>query len=254
MATQMATHQIVGVFPPTTSVYRISILGVEPFAPPPWDRVGDNRFDDPRGTFRVIYCASEPAGSYGETLARYRRSPTLLALMRAVNDDDESFDEAVDGFVDPADEARGVIPFDWRFKRQIGATILDHRLVFADIVHPETIAHLRTVTAPVVSSLGLKDFDLSTIFSSERIITQECAGYIHGIRDDIGEPIFAGIKYPSRLNESWTCWAIFDDRLIHRQQFLETTIDLDDHGFQEAARLLDLSIEAVRGHGNFIRP
>lgn len=176
--------------------------------------------------------------------------------MREVDDEDESLEDALDGLIDPSDERRGIIPFDWRFKREIGATILDPSLEFAEIVNADTIAYLRTELSPMTDELRLNDFDLSSIFSTERDITQHAARSIYDMCHDDGTPRFAGIAYPSRLNPAWTCWALFDDRVHgrHQPQFLETTIDIHDPGFREAARLLDLSFEAVRGHGNFIKP
>jgi len=239
---------------PDDLIHQITKLGVDPFAPAPWEYVGNNRYDDPERKFRVIYCASERAAAFGETLARFRRSLRLLELMRAIDDDGESIEEALGGLLDLDDERRGVVPVDWRFKRQIGSTILDPSLRFAAIAEPESVAHLRSALAPVVDMVGLADFDLGAVFSAERIITQHCARYIYDLRNEQGDPLFAGISYPSRINSHWTCWAIFDDRLIHTPRMLETTIDPQDPGFVEAARLLELSVEVVRGHGTYIRP
>ncbi len=249
----MTELPIASVDAPSTPVYRVSRIGAEPFGPPPWDKAGANRFDDPERSYRVIYVASNRAGAFGESLARYRRSLSLLALMQGV-EDDEPLDQALAALLDPADERRGVVPFDWRFRRQIGATILDPPLVFADILDAGTISHLRVITAPVSATIGIRDFDLSTVLGPERAITQACAQYIHSLHDEQGTPRFAGIRYRSRLNDRWTCWAIFDDRLVHTPQRLETTINLDDADFLAAAHLLDLSIESVRGQGEFVRP
>ncbi len=242
------------VSPPVDPVYRITRLNVDPFDPAPWDYAGSNRFDDPEGTFRVVYCASERAAAFGETLARYRRSMTLLALMREIEDDEESLEDALEGLLDPLDEQRGVVPADWRFKRQIGKTVLSSSLRFAAIAEPESVAYLRSALAPVARSVGLVDFDLGTVFGSGRDITQYCARHIYELYDDHGAPLFAGICYPSRINVHWTCWAVFHDRLIHSPGMTETTIDPQDQGFLEAAKLLELSVEAVRGHRAFIRP
>jgi hypothetical protein len=254
VAHRYTTHVIRAVSAPVGPVYRITKLGVDPFEPAPWDHVGNNRFDDPRGDFRVVYCATERAAAFGETLARYRRSMSLLALMKNVVDDEESIEEALGGLVDPSDERRGVVPADWRFKRQMGSTVLDASLEFAAIAEPESVAHLRSALAPIATMVGLADFDLSAIFSSERNLTQHCARYIYDLHNGQGVPLFAGIRYPSRMNSHWTCWAIFEDRLIHTPRMLETTIDPQDPGFLEAARLLELSVETVRGHGTYITP
>jgi hypothetical protein len=115
-----------------------------------------------------VYCASEAAGAFGETLAGYRRSLSLLTLMRAVVDDDEPLEQAVLGLLDPTDERRGVVPADWRFKRQLASTVLEPSLAFADITAAESVAVLRDELAAVASAHGLDDFDLSTVLSSGR--------------------------------------------------------------------------------------
>lgn len=253
VAGRATTHMVQSVTAPTTPVFRITRLGIDPFEPALWEYSGNNRFDDPNQQFRVIYCASSRAAAFGETLARYRRSMKLLALMQEVEDDEESLEDALGGLLDPEDEGRGVVPVDWRFKRQVGSTLLDPSLRFAAIAEPESVAYLRSALAPVATMLNLADFDLSTVFSRERLITQHCARHLYELRDGSGSPLFAGISYPSRINPHWTCWAIFDDRLIHAPVMTETTIDPHDPGFLEAVRLLDLSIEAVRGQGTYIR-
>lgn len=254
----LTSHAIKSIPAPDRLVFRISRLGANPFIPPPWEYVGGNRFDDPNREFRVIYCASERAATFGETLARFRRSMTLLALMTEVDDEEESIEEALGELIDPKDERRGVIPVDWRFKRQIGSTHLDPSLQFAAIAEPESLAHLRVALAPQLTMLALSDasidFDLGSIFTGDRRVTQHCARYIYDQRDDQGNARFAGIFYASRLNLHWGCWAIFADRLIHTPATVETTIDPHDSGFLEAARLLELSIETGHGQGAYIRP
>ena len=58
----------------------------------------------------------------------------------------------------------------------------------------------------------------------------------------------------SSMNEDWICWAVFADRLMHTQHSIETPLNLDGAGFREAARILDLGVEAVRGQERFIEP
>jgi len=246
------SNPLLSVPPAVEPVYRLTKLGSDPFGPAPWEFVGSNRFDDPDGQFRTIYCASARIGAFGETLAKFRRSLRLIALMQEVDDADESLEDALEGLLDPHDQRRGVIPAEWRFQRQIGVTLLHPTLVFADISVPQSIEHLRTALAPVAIRFGIPEIDLSTVLSADRPLTQHCARYIYDMRDESGTPRFAGLRYRSRLNWEWICWAVLDDRIQHEPQFHETTIDPGDPDFQEAARILGLSIETVRGHGTFI--
>jgi hypothetical protein len=228
-------------------------LGADPFDPPPWQYVGGNRFDDPDSGFRVIYCAAERAGAFGETLARFRRSLGLLALMTEV-ESDEPLPKGLEGLIDPSDPRRGVVPTEWRLERQLGTTLLSPELEFADIAAPENVERLRTVLAPLAHRHGLSDFDLSTVLSSSRDLTQPAARYVYEQTGDDGRPRFAGIRYPSRLNLDWTCWAVFADRMVHQPLTQEATIDPYDPALLEAARLLRLSIEIIRGGGHYISP
>lgn len=214
--------------------------------PSSWDRAHDdgtfgNRFDDPgadRGIpeterFRTIYCATQRVAAFGETIARYRPSLSLLKGLEEDVDDDE----------EPLNLESGVIPLDWRLSRNVGKTLLDPNLRFVDIAAGETIQHLRPVCAEAAIQLGLEDVDLSAVTSSRRLITQVAARYIHEQVDENGHPLYAGIRYVSRLNRDWECWALFDTRLHHTPEAIVEPIRADDPGLVEAARFLGLTIE-----------
>jgi hypothetical protein len=76
--------------------------GFDVFAPPDWayalpDGTFGNRFDDPAAErdmpeeehYRVVYyCATERAGAFGETIARFRPSVGLLAGLEQVKDEE----------------------------------------------------------------------------------------------------------------------------------------------------------------------
>lgn len=258
--------QLVAVPPPDTPVYRVA-RGADPFAPPPWEYADDdgtfgNRFDDPGALvgipeserFRTIYCATQRAAAFGETIARMRPSLELIAQLAAVDDvvDDEPLVETLRGVVDPEDPRRGLVPSDWRLRRRVGVTHLDPSLRFVDLAAPQTMTHLRTALAKRAAELGIDDIDLSTITSRQRRFSQDCARYIYEQVDEAGNPLYAGIRYPSRLNPDWECWAIFDTRMVHHPCPTET-IHPDDTGLVEAAELLGLTIESVR-KGDFLRP
>src|SRR5258708_33726634 len=54
-----------------------------PWQPPDWSLAGSdgtfgNRFDDPDGTYRVLYASSQRLGCYLETLARFRVDLTVV--------------------------------------------------------------------------------------------------------------------------------------------------------------------------------
>lgn len=223
----MAEPALVAVSPPAGPIYRIARGPNDPFAAPSWDYALQdgtfgNRFDDPTAAdgyppeqcFRVIYCASQRAAAFGETLARFRVSTALLGALGSI-DEEESIGQSVAGATDPDDVRRGLVPADWRMRRRIGETILSPSLRLVDIDAGESIEHLRHSLAPLARQLNLTTIDLSAMTSSNRHYTQCCARHIYEQRDQAGAPAFAGIRYLSRLNASWECWAIFENRMIH---------------------------------------
>ncbi len=236
--------QLVVVGPPRGPVFRVA-RGLDPFEPPDWRYVGGNRFDDPRcgeedvdttGCFRVLYAATQRAGAYGETIARYRTDFALLAGLDGIDDD-----EPPDPRLQP-----GVVPADYRLQRRLGKARLDARLRFVDIHAPETVQALRPVLAKVAHDLGLSDVDFSTIMGPHREITRHAALHIYEQRDANGHPLYSGIRYLSRLNPGWELWALFADRLIHTTAVPETIFP-DDQGLVEAALLLGVNVEIFDG-------
>ncbi|MBX6763700.1 MAG: RES domain-containing protein [Rubrobacteraceae bacterium] len=240
----MADAPLPAVRPPGL-VYRVA-RGLDVFAPPDWayalpDGTFGNRFDDPsadRGVpegerYRAIYCATERAGAFGETIARFRPSIELLAGLEAI-EDDEPLDPELRG---------GVVPEEWRLSRRVGSTRLASSLLFADLPAPETMRILREELAVVAKELGLEDLDLSAVTGPHRRLTQEAARYVYDLNDPSGQPIFAGIRYISRLNPTWELWAVFHDRMRHEPGEVAEPIRADDPGLVEAAAPLGLSVE-----------
>jgi len=260
--------RFVSVSPPPGGVYRLARGAANPFLPPKWERADvdgtfGNRFDDPSAEhgvppgsrFRTIYCATQRAAAFGETMARFRPSVALLAQLNAI-EDDEPLERALAGAVDPTDPHRGLVPADWRQRRRVGHTVLDPSLRFVDLAAGETMQYLRAALAPVAKQLGVADIDLSVVTGPQRRLTQEIARSIHDQRDRNGRPRFAGIRYLSRLNGEWECWAVFDDRMRHVAGCpgLPTSIPRDDADLIEVARQFNLTIEVNARRGNYLRP
>jgi hypothetical protein len=259
--------RLIAVHPPSSGIYRLARGPADPFSPPDWqfaleDGTFGNRFDDPAGrdhardsAFRTIYRATQRIATFGETIARFRPSLELISQLEAI-DDEEPVDQALSGAIDPDDPHRGLIPADWRMRRRVGHTHLDPELSFVDLAHAETMQYLRTALAPFATRLGIGDIDLSSLTSQQRRLTQQCARLIHDMPDEQGEFRFAGIRYPSRLNPDWECWAIFDDRIRHASGWpgFPTSIFPDDKDLMAAAKLFGLTIEVFSGQDHYIRP
>ena len=220
-------------------VFRIGRVP-DPLAPPDWryaqpDGTFGGRFDDPRGRrgvpssgrYRVLYLASHPSAAFAETVARFRPSLETTAQIGGHT-------------------GRGIISREWRAARRIGATVVFSELPCVDLEHADTLQALRPVLAPVAARLGVEDIDLGAMAGPQREVTQEAAWHIYQQRDVTGRPLFAGLRYVSRLNAHWECWAIFADRLRQRRLKVEL-ISADDPHLYEAARLLNLAVQTDRG-------
>jgi len=118
--------RLISVPPPANGLYRLAQGPADPFTPPEWDRAHEdgtfgNRFDDPtedegktaEERFRAIYCATQRVATFGETLARFRPSPSLISALDKINDD-EPLEASLSGALDPDDRRRGLIDADWR--------------------------------------------------------------------------------------------------------------------------------------------
>lgn len=242
--------ELVVVPPPATPVFRVA-HGPDPFAPRAWqhadpDGTFGNRFDDPGGRpdpigrrkiipqearFRVIYCATQRAGAFAETIARFRSDPELYLALQQIEDDDP---------LDPSLQG-GVVPVDWRIQRLLGITELDEALRFVDVVAPESRVHLTAVLAPLLKELGISDVDLSAITNKElRPFTQEVARYVYERVDEGGQSLYAGLRYISRHNPDWELWAVFHDRILHTPHLSESIFP-DDPGLLEACTRLGLA-------------
>ncbi len=83
-------------------------------------------------------------------------------------------------------------------------------------------------------SLGLDDLDVSGATTTRRALTQAIAGWAH----DNG---FQGIAYPSRLDATLTCWALFEGAIIEPVPPIRP-ITRDDPDLRAVAKLFGLIV------------
>jgi hypothetical protein len=190
--------------------------------------VGPNRFDAQDGSFNVLYFATTLDGCFGETLARLRPDPFLKAILQ---DDWREL-----GFMEV-----GSVAADWRHHRTAVRVVQEADLPFLDLDVLQTTEFLRVELALGLASLGVTDLDTSTLRSGDRRVTQLISSWAHNARQlESGEPRYAGIRYPSRLNSDWECWAIFDRVRLLPVELLPVTPEMPS--LQRVAKHFDLVV------------
>lgn len=157
-----------------------------------------NRFDSPDGSYSVLHFGSRPDVCFGETLARLRPKKELAAL---VEDEWSRM-----GVMRP-----GRLPRDWREKRSLGEVAIGDALPFIDIDSLDTHQYLRDKLSLGLSSLGYDDLDISAVRGSDRRLTQMISAWAYNTKDEDGQYRFSGLRYMSRLDDDWECWAVFSE-------------------------------------------
>lgn len=200
----------------------------DPWAWPDWsyaaaDGTFGNRYDDPVGSYRVLYASSQRVGAFLETLARFRPDLEVLAELDRIEGDDEP----------PA-----AVPRTWLGGRLIGeATVAGS---FVDVGDTASLAMLRTTLAAHAIHHGLDEIDAATVrLRAPRGFTQQVSRYVYE------EASFAGIRYRSRLGDDILNWAIFEPAPDGASPLVEMTsaaIEADDSDLRAALDLLGLAL------------
>lgn len=216
---------------PDGVLYRLG-RGPDPWAWPDWayasyDGTFGNRYDDPRGEYRVLYASSQRLGPFLETLARFRPDPAIVLAEIADDPRDETFRTA------PA----GIVPSSWLDARLLGTARCT--TTFADIGHAKSLACLRESLALLMVHHGLDELDAAAIRTqAPRRFTQEISRHIYEYTTTNGERAFQGIRYLSRLGDDIENWAIYEPAKI---DLIEVKgIRLDDPDFRQAMELFGL--------------
>jgi hypothetical protein len=191
-----------------------------------------NRFDSPDGGYGVLYFATTLDGCYGETLARFRPDPRVQAVA--------SQEWRERGFMDVGD-----VPADWRQRRvavrvEFVGTGMHDGAEFLDVESLETREELRTVLAPTLAAHGFRDLDVATVRGADRRVTRAISQWAYEQRGASGGRRFAGIRYLSRLESGWECWAVFGD--VGVQELQRRPILLTDEALKRVARAYKLKL------------
>ena len=170
---------------PAAPVHRLA-RRPDAWAWPDWAYAGNegtfgNRYDDPRGEYRVLYASTERVGAFVETLARFRPDPELVAALGEIDDDEPL--------------TSGLVPAEWLNDRAIGEADLSGD--FARVGAARSIAYLRAQLE--------QDLDASAI---RRHVPRTTTQAISRLVFDCGG--FAGVQYESRLGDDIHNWAVFE--------------------------------------------
>lgn len=119
---------------PDAPLYRLG-RQPDPWAWPDWsyaapDGTFGNRYDDPEGSYRVLYACSQRFGAFVETLARFRPDLEVLAELDRIEGDDEP---------------SAAVPRTWLDARVLGEATVEGR--FVDLGDTTSLATLRTALA-----------------------------------------------------------------------------------------------------------
>jgi hypothetical protein len=200
----------------------------DPWVWPDWsyaapDGTFGNRYDDPHGSYRVLYASSERVGAFLETLARFRPDLDVLAELDRIEGDDEP---------PPA------VPRTWLAGRLIGEATVEGR--FVDVGDTSSLATLRTALAASAIHHGLDDIDAATIrLHTPRAFTQQVSRFVYE------QGSFAGIRYRSRLGDNVLNWAVFESSPDGQDPLVATTsvaVAADDPDLRAALELLGLTL------------
>lgn len=218
---------------PPGDLYRVARTP-DPWEWPDWaysgpDGTFGNRYDDPRGEYRVLYASSQRLGALLETLARFRPDPAIVSAEILGDPRDAQFPTA----------PPGTVPARWLEARRLGTARCD--AAYADVGHTKSLAYLREVLAPLVIRYGVVELDAAAIrLHAPRRVTQEISRHVYECMTESGERAFQGIRYLSRLGDDVENWAICEPSTIDRIEV--TGIRVDDPDLIQAVELLRLEI------------
>lgn len=113
----------------------------------------------------------------------------------------------------------GSVSADWRVRRVKLKGIVETNLAVVNLMSPDTHQELNNRLASMLDDQGLNLIDVSSVTSMNRVLTRAIASQIYAEQAPTsGEPLYAGIRYLSKLGH-FDCWALFGDRFVVDEQF-----------------------------------
>jgi RES domain len=224
---------------PTGRLHRVA-RRPDAWAWPDWAYAGTdgtfgNRYDDPRGEYRVLYASSGRLAAFVEVLARFRPEP---AVVRELDRIELEPDERDDG------PQPGQLPRSWPAGRVVGSALADGP--YAAVGAARSLAYLRDRLGDRALHHGVDELDAAAIRAHvPRGFTQEVSRLVFECTDAGGEPQFDGIAYRSRLGDELENWAIYEPPSGEERLRQARSEPVDPHDRDLAAALQLLGIELV---------
>jgi hypothetical protein len=219
----------------------------DPFEPPPPpppiskdepDTDESRRWDAPNREFRVLYCATQEEGAFGEKLSSFRLEP---AVVRAI---DEFLVEEADDEFECDDLAGGLTKEDienlnWQLAwapRLGGAQAIDITASRSKLAASPGIARF-------VRAFGFPRLNRVALRTSRRGFTRRVAGYLHEMAtDEDGNLQVNGIRYESRLPPAWECWALWEPLPLDMSEAKVEKVTIDHRALRSAAAKLGVPL------------
>lgn len=185
-----------------------------------------NRFDSSSGKFGVCYLSTDPCGAYAETLDKFRPDPRM-----------EEFWETDDSM------AFGELPREWRDERVlVHGTAMNTAsrpfLDFVDVESRETRAVLDERLGRTLAEYGYSHITVPIVRGDDRRVTRAISEYLYNLDDDAGQHRYAGIRFLSKHDTNWECWAIFEGVNLERRS--TSPITLQDSDFKKVTKLFKI--------------
>ena len=173
----------------------------DPWRWTPWQYVkATGRWDDPTGTYRVLYVADSVYACLVEVLAPFRPEPSLEDLY-------------ADLLGDPADGEfltvpAGTVDRRWISERAVGTAKMTGR--FVAIGHSQTLAWLRRRVPRLLLTHRITDLDGAAVRDAEpRAFTQALSALFYAWTDSDGTGV-DGIGFRSRWGDDLHLWSIYE--------------------------------------------
>ncbi len=198
---------------------------------------GRRRFDDLRGEFGVLYCASSDEAAFGDDISPHR--PRVVAGKSVTQWISDFFGTGPD----PNEPVPGRLPSSYFDDRVIVNLAVEEGARFVDVDDPMTHAALDDGLAGIRAEHGLAAFDRSVVMGSDRRITGAIARYFYSLSQRPGYGSVIGLRYQSRFARDWERWAVWNpDGIYVAAEEAGRPVTRDDLSLRAAAERLGVVI------------